>query len=95
MDEYDRQLNEPLRAEPFPDDVAEAMRMEPHRGRFIAWFRRDNPLGEEGERLLAERNAASELESVGPLDETMRAFLSGLNEQAVREQLGLPQVPTP
>lgn len=91
---YERRLSEPLRAEQFPDDLSEAMRREPHWGRLIKWFLRDNPLGDEGERMLAEANAESERNSVVPLDDQTRAVLSNLNEAAVREHLGLPRVPT-
>jgi hypothetical protein len=93
---YDRRMNEPLREEPFPDDVSEAMRLEPHRGRLVAWFLRTHPLGPDGERMLAELNEQSRAESpTAEWDDTTAAMISNLNEARVREQLGLPQVPTP
>lgn len=79
----------------FPDDLSDAMKAEPVWRKLLDWFYASYPLGPEGERMLAELNAASERVSTGgPLDATTRVMISNLNECRVRETLGLPQVPT-
>jgi hypothetical protein len=79
----------------FPDNWHDAIKAEPVLDRMLEKFCAAYPLGPEGERLLAEMNEQSRLASTGEWNEDVAGMVSALNEASVREQLGLPQIPTP